>query len=186
MKKVIIGVVVALILFAAAGAAGFFWGRASNTMFGYAPFGMMGYRDQYYAGRGGMMNNNRYAYNTPRYGMMDGRGMMGFGFDDDQDGFLHDEITSALAGKLGISASDLQARLDKGESFYQIAESQGFTGDKYTTLMTEAHASALDQAVKDGKITQEQADWMKQRGGWMFGGRGGFDRWDCPCVDDNS
>lgn len=185
MKKIIIGVIAGLVLFAAAGAAGFFWGRASNTMVGFAPFGMMGYRDQRYAGRGGMMNN-RYAYNTPRNGMMGGRGMMGFGYDGDEDGFMHDTMTAALAEKLGLSAADLQARLDKGETLTQIAESKGFTGDKFTTLMTEARTSALDQAVKDGKLTQEQADWMKQRGGWMFGGRGGFDSQDCPCVDDNS
>ncbi len=185
-KNIIIGVVVALILFAAAGTIGFFWGRASDNVMGFSPFGMMGRWDgDGYGSRGGMMDNH-YAGNNPRSGMMGGRGMMGYRDDDNRYGFMHDEMTAALAEKLGMSATDLQSRLDKGESFTQIAESKGFTGEKYTTLLTEAHTSALDQAVKDGKVTQEQADWMKQRGGWMLGGRGGFDGQDCPCIDENS
>jgi hypothetical protein len=40
--------------------------------------------------------------------------------------------------------------------------------------MIDARTQAIDQAVKDGKLTQAQADWMKQRGasGGMMGGRG--------------
>jgi polyhydroxyalkanoate synthesis regulator phasin len=31
-------------------------------------------------------------------------------------------------------------------------------------MMREARAELIDQAVKDGKITEEQANWMKNRG----------------------
>jgi len=54
--------------------------------------------------------------------------------------------------------------------------------------MTGARSQALDRAVKDGTLTQEQADWMKQRvAGNGCGGRGmrgagqrQFANPDCP------
>jgi hypothetical protein len=119
-------------------------------------------------------------------GMMGGRGgpRGGQGFNG-QEGFLHDEMVAAFAAKLGISASDLDARLDKGETIGQIAYAQGMTAEQFNTMWQDARNQAIDQAVKNGKITQQQADWMKQRStgaaGWggRGGGRGGFNG-NCP------
>ena len=103
-----------------------------------------------------------------------------------QDGLLHDEMTAAYAAKLGISATDLEARLNKGETMAQIAYSKGLTADQFTKMMTEARTQAIDQAVKDGKLTQEGADWMKQRGAGIMGvgrganGQGRFSNANCP------
>jgi len=77
------------------------------------------------------------------------------------DGILGDSIHASLAAALGIDPVDLAARLDAGETFSQIALSMGLDP---TTIMVEARTAALTQAVEDGSITQEQADWVASRG----------------------
>ena len=93
-------------------------------------------------------------------GMAGGRGQRGSGMIANGQ----DEMVAAFASKLGISASDLETRLDKGETMAQVAYSKGLPAGQFAAMMTEARAQAVDQAVKDGKLTQQQADWMKQRG----------------------
>ena len=156
MKKLILSIVVVAIFAFALGTAGIVYAQTQTPATpvpgsGYGP-GMMGGRGQ----RGGMMGQN--AAGT-------------------QAGFLHDEMVAAFAQKLGISVDDLNARLANGETMAQIAFSQGLTADQFSTLMLDARSQAIDQAVKDGKLTQQQADWMKQRGaGQMAGGGMGYGR----------
>jgi uncharacterized protein YidB (DUF937 family) len=104
------------------------------------------------------------------------------------EGILHDAMVAAFAEKLGIPAADLEARHDNGETMAQIASSKGISSADFITMMTEVRAQAVDQAVKDGTLTQEQADWMKQRGAGMGNGRGmgQFQHEDCPYLDSNS
>jgi uncharacterized protein YidB (DUF937 family) len=159
MKKIIIGAVIGIVLFAAFSAAGYAFARFTNPFNRSAGFGMMG-------SRGGMMGG-RFERNG--YEQSTGEGNK-----------LHESMISALAEKLGLSASDLQSRLDKGETLSQVAASKNIDSSKLDTLVAEAYSGVLDQAVKEGTLTQTQADWMKQRGGGMMygGGRGGwfFDR----------
>jgi hypothetical protein len=117
---------------------------------------------------------------TQNYGM--GRGMMGgrggmmggmMGSADDQDGLLHDAMIAVYAEKLGISVDDLNARLAKGETMYQIATAKGLTAAEFQALISDARTQAIDQAVKAGTLTQAQADLMKQRGAGMMGGTTG-------------
>ncbi len=113
-------------------------------------------------------------YGYGRGGGMGG-GMMGRGNGGAVgSGILHDAMISALSQKLGISVADLEARLAKGETMAQIAYSKGLTAEQFTTLMKDARTQAIDQAVKDGTLTQAQADWMKTRG--MFGAGQGAGR----------
>jgi hypothetical protein len=100
-----------------------------------------------------------------------GGGMMG-GARGAGTGFMHDEMVTTFAEKLGISVDDLNARLTAGERMYDIAAEKGMTIEDFTTLMTDVRAKALDNAVADGSLTQEQADFMKTRGAGMMGGRG--------------
>ena len=90
-----------------------------------------------------------------------------------QDGLLHDEMIAVYAEKLGVSVDDLNARLANGETLAQIASSKGLTIDQFRALMTDARSQAVDQAVKNGTLSQEQADWMKQRGAGAGMGNGG-------------
>jgi hypothetical protein len=127
---------------------------------------------------------------------MGGRGSnggMGAGNMNAGDGILHDYMIAAYAEELNIPIADLEARLDQGETMAQIAISTGLTFDQFRTLMIETRLQAIDQAVADGTLTQQQADWMKQHGagqmaggqvgngrGMRGGGQGQFANPDCP------
>jgi uncharacterized protein YidB (DUF937 family) len=117
--------------------------------------------------------NSGYGYGMGRMGGRGaGMGRAGSGLAGTQSGYLHDEMVAAFAEKLGLTVDELNSRLAKGETLSQIASSKGLTYDEFRTLWSEARSEALDQAVSEGKLTQEQADWMKSRGGGMMGGYG--------------
>jgi hypothetical protein len=169
MKKLLISVVMVAVVVIALGTAGFVYAQSATPE---APvpgngYGMMGGRGM----RGGMMGQ-------------------GAGYAA-QDGLMHAEMIAAFAEKLGISVDDLNARLAKGETMAQIATAQGLTVEEFRTLMTDARSQAIAQAVKNGTLTQEQADWMNQRGAgrMMGGGRGmrgaGQGTSGCPYYQTN-
>ena len=122
-----------------------------------------------------------------------GLGMMGSAVQGSQSGWLHDGMIAVFAEKLGISVDDLNARLANGETMAQIAAEKGLTTEEFSSLMLAARSQAIDQAVKNGTLTQTQADWMKQHGFGMAGGaRGmhgaGLGRYanpDCPYYQAN-
>ena len=96
-----------------------------------------------------------------------GRGMMrGFGANG-KEGPMHEYMVKAMADALGIPTSDFEARLDAGETPYQIALDLGISADKIPTLLSDARSKALDAAVAAKALTQTQADWMKSRGARM-------------------
>jgi hypothetical protein len=163
MKKLVLSVVIVAVIAIALGTAGLVYAQSTTQ----TPVPGTGYGS-------GMMNGQ-----GSRGGMMNGQGnrggMMNQNAAGTQDGLLHDGMTAVFAEKLGISVEDLNARLANGETMAQIASSKGLTADQFSTLMTDARNQAIDQAVKDGTLTQAQADWMKQRGaGQMVGGAGGM------------
>jgi hypothetical protein len=88
-----------------------------------------------------------------------GNGTMGGG-----TGLLTDYMDQAKADALGISLDEFQSRIDAGETFYQIALSEGFTVEQFPALMQDARIAAVSAAVADGVITDDQADWMSSRG----------------------
>jgi hypothetical protein len=109
------------------------------------------------------------------------------------EGILHDYMIAAYADKLNIPVADLEARLDSGETMAQIALSEGLTFEQFRTLIVEVRTQAINQAVADGTLTQEQADWMQTRGagqmtggqmgngrGMRGGGQGQYANPDCP------
>ena len=91
-------------------------------------------------------------------------------------GLLHEYMVEALAEALGLTVDQLEARLEGGETAYQIALAQGIAAEDIPALLSAARAKALDAAVAAGEITQEQADWMKFRG---FGRKGGMGTGAC-------
>ncbi len=127
---------------------------------------------------------------TPFQGMGNGHGMMGGRGNTQgmtQDGILHDEMIAAMAEKLGMTVTDLEARLTAGETMWDIAAEKELTTEEFRELMLEARAQAIDAAVLSGDLTQEQADWMKQRGAGMGGAgmrgmRGGRGGMNCTAV----
>jgi hypothetical protein len=84
----------------------------------------------------------------------------------------------AVAAALNLTPTQLFERLHAGETLSEIAEAQGLdlqaVQDAVNAARTEQMRERIAQAVEDGAITQEQADWMLEglENGYM--GRGGF------------
>ena len=93
----------------------------------------------------------------------------------DGQGVLHTYMVAVFAEKLDLNVDDINARLAAGERMVDIALSAGVAVEEFPAFMTEVRSAALDAAVADGVITQEQADWMKSRGS----GHGGMGAGDC-------
>ena len=58
-----------------------------------------------------------------------------------------------------------------------LAKNLDVTVEKLQTAIRDALKSTVTKMLNDGKLTQEQADWMKQHGaGQMAGGQMGYGR----------
>ncbi|WP_248928276.1 hypothetical protein [Paenibacillus hamazuiensis] len=62
---------------------------------------------------------------------------------------------------LGIDEATLKASLKDGKTLVQLAQEKGITEDDLVQKLAAAETKAIDTAVSEGKLTQEQADKMK-------------------------
>jgi uncharacterized membrane protein len=98
-------------------------------------------------------------------------------------GWMHESsVCDAVTVTLGLTHEELVAELRAGKSLTEIAEEQGVEMD----TVNEAVSAAVEQAVEDGTLTREQADWLLERleQGLGFGwGRGGYSggEGECSC-----
>ncbi|HZG17201.1 MAG TPA: hypothetical protein VE710_19650 [Candidatus Bathyarchaeia archaeon] len=74
--------------------------------------------------------------------------------------FANNEDLLAL---LNLSAEELQAQLKEGKTLAAIIEAQGASEDEVVDLLVKQQQERLAQAVKDGKLTQEQADEQSEK-----------------------
>jgi len=101
-----------------------------------------------------------------------GRGMFGWGRGGQWTMF------DTAAEALGLTPEELFAELHAGKSLEEIAEEQGVemqaVQEALNAAQVEAGRQAIEQAVKDGKMSQEQADWLLEglEQGFFPGGRG--------------
>ena len=93
-------------------------------------------------------------------------------------GWMHDYIEQALAAKLGLTEDQVEEQFAAGKTMYQIALDNGIKQENLATFMNEVHKDAFARAVKDGVITQQQADWMLQRMQNMY--QNGYGPGNCP------
>lgn len=112
-----------------------------------------------------------------------GFGLCGFGRAGGGQWTMFDTAAEAL----GLTPEEFFAELHAGKSLDEIAEAKGVevqtVYDAMNAARAEAEKQAIQQAVEDGRISQEQADWMLQGlgKGWLgghgfghgFGHRGG-------------
>ena len=95
-------------------------------------------------------------------------------------GPLFADRQAILAEALGMSVQDLQKALDEGKTVLAIAEAKGLSESQFYEALRATATKHIDQAVKDGKLTQAQADRLKDRienGPLMQGlGMGGLGR----------
>ena len=68
---------------------------------------------------------------------------------------------SAAAVYLGLTESQLREKLVAGTTLAGVAKSQNKSVDGLKDAMVESAQKKIDQAVKDGHLTQAQADMMK-------------------------
>lgn len=96
----------------------------------------------------------------------------GQGFMAEYQAVMHAKIAEAL----GLTADEFNAALAEGKTPYVIAQEKGIDFATVQAAMQAAHAEVLQQAVADGKLTQEQANWMLSRQAQMGAQRanGGF------------
>lgn len=91
-------------------------------------------------------------------------------------GWMHDYIEQALATKLGLTEEQVEEQFAAGKSMYDIALDNGIKQEDLTAFFNDVHQEAFAEAVKDGVVTQEQADWMLQG----MQNRGAFGTGNCP------
>jgi len=147
MKKIVKSIVILAVLAVAVGSAGAVFAQTSSN--NAAPSA------DARAGRGGFGR---------------GGGLMDQDMRLSLDGVLHDALVAAYAEALGLPVDEIEARLEDGETMADIATSTGLTVEEFKTLMDEILQQVVDQAVEDGLLTEEQAEWFLARGSRMFGG----------------
>jgi hypothetical protein len=70
----------------------------------------------------------------------------------------------AVAGVLGISTDNLSAALESGKTLQELADEAGVDQqeirDALNAVREESLRERIAQALEDGSITQEHADWL--------------------------
>lgn len=94
-------------------------------------------------------------------------------------GWMHDYVEKALAAKLGLTEAQVEEQLAAGKPMYQIALDNGIKQEDLTDFLNGVHQDALAAAVKDGVISQQQADLMLQR----MQNRGAYGTGNCPMYN---
>ena len=76
----------------------------------------------------------------------------------------HEYLDAAIADALDISVEELEAlRTEEGFHWKVYAEEQGLSEDEIVAMHTEIVTNAVNAALEDGAITQEQADQILER-----------------------
>ena len=87
-----------------------------------------------------------------------GHGRGGYGVGGGTPIVDQQAVLSAVAGKLGLSVADLQTQLSSGQTLASLAKAHNVQVQDLFDAAANAAKPQLDQAVKDGKLTQAQAD----------------------------
>ncbi len=77
-------------------------------------------------------------------------------------GGMRGEHLAAAAKALGLTETELRAELKDGKSLAAVAKAEGVDTDVLVKALVADAEAKLDAAVKDDKITQEQADKRKE------------------------
>jgi DNA-directed RNA polymerase specialized sigma subunit len=70
---------------------------------------------------------------------------------------------NTAAKEIGVSADDLKQALKDGKSIAQVAKEHDKSADDVVDAIVKKATSAIDQAVKDGKLDAKKADEIKQK-----------------------
>ena len=67
------------------------------------------------------------------------------------------------ADTIGIPVAELREAVEGGQSIAEVAEAHGVSAQSVVDAVVTDLSAKLDQAVADGRITQERADTVKER-----------------------
>lgn len=89
---------------------------------------------------------------------------------------LHEYMSAAMAEALGITVDEFNAYREEGLTFYQIAAELDLDVETLAETFAQVKSTALEQALADGAISQEQYQFMLDHAGFggHFGGGMGF------------
>ena len=93
-------------------------------------------------------------------------------------------VSDVISKLLGMTPEQIYAERQAGKTLSDLAKAKGISDQQLIDAITAGRQGVIDQAVKDGRITQTQADWllskMKAMAPFMLtnpfgpGGTGGF------------
>jgi hypothetical protein len=69
-------------------------------------------------------------------------------------------ISKAITDLLGMTQGQILDERLAGKTLLDIAKEKGVTEQQLIDALVSGRKEVLDQAVKDGRLTQAQADWM--------------------------
>lgn len=110
----------------------------------------------------GMMGGNSQSMTEMHNQMTQNGGMQAMHEWMHQSGGVHDTVWQALADQLGLKPEELTAQLQSGKTLAQIAQEKGVSTKDLAATMETSMKAGLEKAVKDGQLTQAQADSMIQ------------------------
>ena len=73
----------------------------------------------------------------------------------------YDFIKIILKEKLGMTDDEIQAGLDSGKTMHDLAIDKGMSEDEFKNALIEEKNKAIDKAISDGTITQDEGDSAK-------------------------
>ena len=91
-----------------------------------------------------------------------GRGLWGRGVTIQSLKQYIPSVATQVAQGLHMTANQLMSQLQSGKSLSNIATAQGVSSTQLQTLITNAIQSAVNKAVSDGNLTQQQATNIMQ------------------------
>ena len=73
---------------------------------------------------------------------------------------MHEQVWTAVAKKLGLTYAELNTALQNGQTVAQLAQAKGISLEALKTAALDAMKTSFAELVKQGVMTQQQADWM--------------------------
>jgi len=77
-------------------------------------------------------------------------------------GRAYGSMMDSVSKLLGMDPAEVRTERQSGKSLSQIAESKGVTEDKLVDSIVEQRKAHLNQAVADGMMTEEQAEYCEE------------------------
>ena len=93
---------------------------------------------------------------------------------------LGDAELAAAANVLGMTTDEVTSALQDGKTLQDLADDAGVDIEDVRAAIQAVHATEMrdriSQAVEDGTMTQDKADWLLEGldNGYIGGGEGGF------------